>query len=91
MASGRPVIAYGRGGALETVVEGRTGLFFQEQTEEAVLEVVSRFEGMENHFSPEDIRSHAVKYGRERFRNEMAAIVSSCLESRSSGVQEVAR
>ncbi|MFC4731335.1 glycosyltransferase [Salipiger abyssi] len=44
MASGRPVIAYGRGGILDSVVEGETGLFFQEQSVEALVDAVERFE-----------------------------------------------
>lgn len=93
MASGRPVIAFGRGGALETVVEGRTGLFFQEQTEEAILDAVARFEGMESLFFPEDIRSHALKYGRERFRSEMTGLIGSQLKSRDrrSAAQKVSK
>ncbi len=45
MASGRPVIAYGRGGILDSVLENETGLFFQEQTVDALVDAVSRFEG----------------------------------------------
>ncbi|SLN53333.1 GDP-mannose-dependent alpha-(1-6)-phosphatidylinositol monomannoside mannosyltransferase [Roseivivax jejudonensis] len=47
MASGRPVIAYGRGGALDTVVDGETGLFFPEQSVEALIDAVERFERSE--------------------------------------------
>ena len=81
MASGRPVIAFGRGGALETVIDGKTGIFFHEQTEYAILNAVARFEGMERVFYPKEIRRHALKFGRERFRNEMAGIVESHLKS----------
>lgn len=81
MASGRPVIAYARGGALETVIDGKTGIFFHEQTEDAILNVVARFEGMESVFFPEEIRRHALKFGRERFRNEIASIVESRLKN----------
>mgnify|MGYP001296991610 CR=1 FL=1 len=75
MASGRPVIAYGRGGALETVVEGKTGLFFHEQTEEALTAAVKRFEAMAGAFKPADIRDHALQFGSEHFRREMAKLV----------------
>ncbi len=44
MASGRPVIAYGRGGATETVVDGLTGVFFDEQSEEALIDAIARLE-----------------------------------------------
>ena len=44
MASGRPVIAYGRGGALDTIVDGETGVFFQEQSVEGLIDAVERFQ-----------------------------------------------
>lgn len=68
-ACGRPVIAYGKGGALETVEAGKTGLFFAEQTKEAVKEAVSRFETME--FDSGYIAAHAEKFSEERFRKEL--------------------
>lgn len=86
MASGRPVIAFGRGGALETVVEGRTGLFFHEQTEAAVQEAVIRFEEVEHLFISNDIRDHALKFGRARFRSQIADFVSSRLKSHRNAV-----
>jgi glycosyltransferase involved in cell wall biosynthesis len=57
MSSGKPVIAYGAGGALETVKSDETGLFFPEQTAEAVIEAVHHFEQMT--FDPHIIRAHA--------------------------------
>mgnify|MGYP002247614470 FL=1 len=45
-ACGTPVIAYGHGGSLETVSEGRTGLFFHEQTADSIVEAVNCFESM---------------------------------------------
>ncbi|WP_285019471.1 glycosyltransferase [Novosphingobium sp. fls2-241-R2A-195] len=53
MASGRPVLAFGKGGALDTVVDRQTGLFFDEQTVEALTEAVSRFEDWLPSFEPE--------------------------------------
>ncbi len=73
MASGRPVIAYGRGGALETVVDGRTGLFFEEQTVESLLAAVERFEGVADTFDPVDIREHALGFEREVFKRKLSA------------------
>lgn len=81
MASGRPVIAFGRGGALETVVDGKTGVFFHEQTEEALLEAVERFEGMKNYFDSVEIREHACRFGPERFRSEMSKIIETQLQA----------
>ena len=73
MASGRPVIAYGKGGALETVVEGVTGLFFPEQTPAALVDAVRRFEGVA--FDPEAIRRHALAFDTAVFEREMRALV----------------
>lgn len=70
-ACGRPVIAYARGGALDTVVEGQTGLFFRDQTVEALIEAVRRFEAMT--FDPEAIRGQAEKFGVERFKQALLA------------------
>lgn len=67
MASGRPVIAYGRGGALDSVVEGRTGLFFAEQTTEALVETVQRLERWLPHFDPAAALARAQDFAPERF------------------------
>jgi glycosyltransferase involved in cell wall biosynthesis len=69
MASGKPVIAYGRGGALETVVDGVTGLFFGEQTADALVEALKRFETIA--FSPEAIRRHAGGYDEALFADKI--------------------
>ena len=81
MASGRPVIAFGKGGALETVVDGKTGVFFREQTEDALLEAVERFEGMKDYFDSAEIREHACRFGPERFRSEMSKIIETQLQA----------
>lgn len=72
MASGKPVIAYGRGGALETVIDGVTGVFFAEQTAESLMGAMRRFEELE--FSPEAIRRHAGSYDEARFAEKIRAI-----------------
>jgi glycosyltransferase involved in cell wall biosynthesis len=72
-AAGRPVIAYGAGGALETVVEGVTGLFFQEQTAESLAEAVAAFD--EKRFDSTVIRRHAHKFDRESFKSRLGAFV----------------
>ncbi len=73
MASGRPVIAYKRGGALDTVVEGKTGLFFKEQTWEHLAEKVINFD--EHKFNPKEIRKHALKFSKENFKKEIKDFV----------------
>jgi len=67
MASGRPVIAYKRGGALDTVVQGLTGHFFEEQSPTALAKAVDEFEGQLHLYEPAKISAAAQKYSRERF------------------------
>jgi glycosyltransferase involved in cell wall biosynthesis len=86
MASGRPVIAYRRGGALETVVEGRTGLFFDEQTEDSLLATVERFEEIEETFDPEDIRRHAMGFDKQVFKAKFRARVERMTEEHKAGL-----
>ena len=78
MASGRPVVAYGRGGATETVVDGVTGTFFREQTVEALLDAVARCERMT--FRPEAAVAHAATFGTARFASEIAAFIAAATE-----------
>lgn len=82
-ACGTPVIAFGRGGAMETVVEGLTGIFFQEQTVASIIDAVQRFLEIENRFDGESMRAHAERFGAERFRAELGrAIEAVVLEAR---------
>ncbi len=73
MASGKPVIAFGKGGATETVVEGVTGTFFDEQTVEALKNSVRKFEQME--FDSTVIRTHAETFNREIYREKMDTFI----------------
>lgn len=79
MASGRPVIAFGRGGALETVVDGTTGLFFHEQSVEALVDAVRRYERLESTFDPEAIRRHAEAFDRNVFKEKVSTRVAELL------------
>lgn len=73
---GTPVIAYGHGGSLETVNGGKTGLFFNEQTSEAIVEAVNRFEAMGSQpFAPADCRQWAEGFSEERFKREIKEFV----------------
>ncbi len=69
MACGRPVIAFRKGGATETVIEGKTGVFFDMQTPEALVDAVNRFR--ELNFDASAIRAHAEKFSTERFKREL--------------------
>jgi glycosyltransferase involved in cell wall biosynthesis len=78
MACGKPVIAYGKGGVLETVVPlqksgGKfpTGVFFYEQTQEALIEVVRYFEFHRTQFDPVRIREHVKPFDRQRFKEKI--------------------
>lgn len=75
-ASGRPVIALRAGGALETVSDGETGVFFDEQTVEALCVVLKEFEGSPRRFSVEACRRNAERFSRERFQAELRAALA---------------
>jgi glycosyltransferase involved in cell wall biosynthesis len=66
MATGTPVIAYGEGGVLETVIPGETGLFFKEQTAQSLIQAVKEFEKMS--FDPKKCRERAEHFSLEKFR-----------------------
>lgn len=70
MASGRPVIAYRAGGATETVIEGKTGIFFDEQTPEAIIKAVKRFQTQSSKFDPRQIRAHALQFDKSVFKQK---------------------
>lgn len=70
-ACGTPVIAYIKGGVRETVIESKTGIFFDKQTPESIIEAVNKFEKMENKINPHDCRKNAEKFSEERFRKEI--------------------
>lgn len=73
MAAGRPVIALGRGGALDTVVDGETGTLFTEQSIDGLIDAVARFEAMT--FDPQALRAHARRFGMAQFRNGMLDVI----------------
>lgn len=75
MACGKPVVALGQGGYLETVVENKTGVFFPEQTTESLVEALKRFETME--FDANAIKQHTTQFNQESFRQQIAAVVDA--------------
>jgi glycosyltransferase involved in cell wall biosynthesis len=85
-AFGRPVIAYGRGGSLETVrvgdAEGRsdTGVFFSEQTAESIIDGMRNFEAREDKFVPEEIQQHARQFDTSVFVQQFSKFVDSAME-----------
>lgn len=85
-ACGTPVIAYGRGGTAETVLdlhqhgENSTGVLFNQQTEVALMEAVEQFEQGRSHFHPEVARSHALSFSAEVFQQRYLAFVAQCYQ-----------
>ena len=73
-ACGTPVIAYGKGGALETVIPGETGCFFAEQTPEALIEAIETFEANDP-LDPHKARAQAERFSKARFKEEFRAFV----------------
>lgn len=84
MASGRPVIAYRKGGALETVVEGETGLFFDQQTPEALNDAVTRYESLSRTFDPHVIRNHALGFDKEAFKRKFMDYIDSVMKGQQA-------
>ncbi len=75
-ACGTPVIAYSRGGLKETVDPGRTGVFFHEQTPEAICEAINQFEAVPVSFGPREIRQHVEQFSTENFRRAFLTLVA---------------
>jgi len=73
MACGKPVLAYKKGGALETIVDGHTGVFFAEATEEALLAAAEQLEHI--HWQPYKIRAHATRFSEKHFLEQMEAVL----------------
>lgn len=79
MASGKPVIAYGAGGVLDTVIPGVTGTFFDEQTADCLTETLQPFD--EKDYDPTVIRRHAEEFDSLRFRDRLHAMVLAAMRS----------
>ncbi|MDH6068991.1 glycosyltransferase [Chrysosporum ovalisporum APH033B] len=89
-ACGTPVIAYGGGGALETVRDLRscldtaTGIFFGTQTEAALMEAVKKFEIYQNAFNPEYVRSHVSQFSSSVFAERYLKFIDQCNKEKTS-------
>lgn len=75
MSAGVPVLAYGKGGALETVVDGKSGLFFERQDAESLVACMKRFEAEGVAWSREEIRDHSLLFSEDVFKKEIEAFV----------------
>jgi glycosyltransferase involved in cell wall biosynthesis len=79
-ACGRPVIAYGSGGALASVVEGITGVFFYEQTVDSLATALASFD--ERRYEPQTIRSHALEFDMPRFHRRILQFIEAKMNER---------
>lgn len=77
MASGRPVIAYKKGGALETIIEGETGEFFYPQTVEALQKLLQDFNPEK--YNPQKIREHALTFDKSIFKEKLIEYIISII------------
>jgi glycosyltransferase involved in cell wall biosynthesis len=78
-ACGTPVIAYGRGGVTETVIENKTGVYFNEQTVSSIIEAINFFEKNIHLFNPQEIAKQASLFSSERFKKEMSDYLSAIM------------
>ncbi|NND65503.1 MAG: glycosyltransferase [Gammaproteobacteria bacterium] len=75
MACGKPVIALGKGGALETVIDKKTGLFFEEQTTESISAAIEEFSSIRSDFDRHEIRQHAEQFSKKVFKDSMRRLI----------------
>jgi len=79
-ACGTPVIAYGKGGVTETVIENNTGLFFKEQSVDSLIKAINEFEKKEDKFDFYEIRKNAERFSKQRFQKEINDFVNKKIE-----------
>lgn len=91
MASGRPVIALGRGGALETVIPGETGVLFHEPSAEALIDAIFEFECVEASFAPDRLVRHAERFDKARFKRDFGDFVAGALQPNQTSSDDRAR
>ena len=80
MACGKPVIAYEKGGALETVQELETGIFFAEQSKNDLKTAILKLEKMS--FDREKVREHALSFDKDIFKQKIKNFVEKCLKAK---------
>jgi glycosyltransferase involved in cell wall biosynthesis len=77
MACGKPVLAFRKGGLLETMIEGKTGQFFDEQTASSMEDGLTQLLINEKDYEPEEIAKHAQKFSTENFKKKMKSLIES--------------
>lgn len=88
-ACGRPVIAFAGGGSFDTVVDGETGILFDEQRVESLQAAVRRFETLA--LDPDRIRRHAERFSAARFRRDMESFIAHKLDAQRSATRQAIR
>jgi glycosyltransferase involved in cell wall biosynthesis len=83
-AAGVPVVAYGVGGARESVLDGRTGVLFAQQSADGLVAALERFEGLA--LDEAEVRANAARFGRLRFREEMAGAIDRAARLKATEV-----
>lgn len=89
-SAGTPVLAYGRGGACETVEDGRTGLLFHAQTVDSLAECIEKFEAEGVACTKEEIRAHSLRFSEERFEAQLRAYCARRVEDWRRELQDCA-
>lgn len=84
MACGTPVVAYGNGGSLETVIENKTGVFFYEQSKESIIEAIGTLDLIYPSLDFRYIRENAERFNQERFRQEIKDFIDKAYKKFSS-------
>lgn len=84
-AAGRPVIAYRAGGALDTVADGVSGVFFNEQTLASLVKAVTQFERTSKRFDPARIREHALKFDKAVFMEKIREFIAQRYSEKTGG------
>ena len=87
-ACGTPVICFGHGGARETVLDGKSGLYFMEQNAKELLAAVAKFEQNYDKFEPVKIRENSLKFSRARFEAEIKSYVEKKYEEFKDGLND---
>lgn len=80
-AAGVPVIALGRGGSAETIIDGTTGVLFPDQTVESLMAAVDRFEGLAATIDPHACRANSERFATARFHQEFTNCIDRCMET----------
>ena len=88
MASGKPVIAYGSGGVLDTVVDGQTGILFEPQTRQGLIDAINRFEALpKDHFCADKLQQYANRFSIQRFKDQIGQLVQQNLPECTEAVR----